>query len=132
HYAVDTLGIELARHLDNYEKELQQRSECFNRTLNGEDCGALLRYLHFKKNEHVYCFAISAASHRNLDFTRYMGNLVDRYYPDATLFFTNSHYVILSPSRNYLKDFAEHLYNKHGLIIGIGSARPITQIDDSY
>lgn len=132
HHAADALGTLLIRQLDSYEEALQRRSECFKRTLDGEDAGALQKYLQVKMEEPIHCFAISAASHEDTAFARHLESLMERYLPGAALFLTDAHYVILSPARKHLKDFAKYLNEQYGMITGTGKARPITQIKASY
>lgn len=131
-YAAEALGTIMSRHLDNFEKELRQRSEHFNRILEGGDSESLGKYLRFKKDVLVHYFAISAASNENTAFAGHLKNLMDRYFSEATLFFIDDHYVILSSSNRGLGAFAEVLYLRHGLITGTGRARPLKQLAISY
>src|SRR5699024_9384307 len=73
-YAAEALGTIMSRHLDNFEKELRQRSEHFNRILEGGDSESLGKYLRFKKDVLVHYFAISAASNENTAFAGHLKN----------------------------------------------------------
>lgn len=132
HHAVDALTMELARHLDDYEKELHLRSESLDHALNGGDPEYLYRSLSFTKDMPVHCIVISADNHHNPAFSRQLEHSVKRYFSEAAMFLIRSRYVILSPTRNHLHEFAAELYERHGLITGVGNPHPISQIDISY
>lgn len=132
YHAADALTTLLIKEIENYEEALRHRSEDFESVLNDGKFETLLKYINVKKDTAVYCFAISATSHGDDTFARQLENLMKKYFPGSTLFLTKNFYIIVSPSGQYLEDFAEHLYKQYGMITGTGKARPIAQLNTSY
>lgn len=131
-HAVDALSIVLGRQLNDYEKELDKRSEYMRRALNGGEPEDLYKYLSVTKDMPVYCIVISAGARIDPAFSRQLDNSLKRYLPGAAMFLTGSRYVVLSPAVKHLADFAAELYSRHGLTTGAGNARPVSHIAASY